>query len=352
MRRAGQPQPHKRDGTWYLIRRVPKAYAELDKRGLVRISTGIAIADDPRALRAGDVVKQLNIELEAYLRGMRDGQAAEARIRFEAAQQCARALGITYHTNQELAAGELDELVARLRMLLDRGVADSETEVAAIMGGEKSPAVRLSGLFEECKAIESQILVGCSEHQAKKWALPIKRAVKNFTKVVGDKEITALTRDDALDFREWWQRRIVAEDLDIDSANKDIGHLAKMLRAVDLARRMKLDPIFHMLRLRGVVQKQRLAFDVQHVQNTILANGALGKLNDETRCIVYILADTGLRPSEACNLTAATMPQGFARYRDKPLALSAIVNKVMKAKKMLPSDGHSLYSFDTPSRTA
>lgn len=95
MRKAGIPTPHKCDSVWYLIRRVPKEFAELDRRGLVRISTGIAVTDDPRAIRARDMVKQLSIELEAYWRGMRDGQSAEARLRFEAAQKRARSLGLS-----------------------------------------------------------------------------------------------------------------------------------------------------------------------------------------------------------------------------------------------------------------
>jgi hypothetical protein len=47
------------------------------------------------------MVKQLNTELEACWRGMRDGQSAEARLRFEAAQKRARSLGLTYLTDAE-----------------------------------------------------------------------------------------------------------------------------------------------------------------------------------------------------------------------------------------------------------
>jgi hypothetical protein len=63
MRPAQPAQPHKRDGVWYLIRRVPKEFAELDRRGIVRISTHIPVADDPRGICARDVVRQLAGEL-------------------------------------------------------------------------------------------------------------------------------------------------------------------------------------------------------------------------------------------------------------------------------------------------
>jgi hypothetical protein len=55
--------PHKRDGVWYLIRRVPKEFAEFDRRGIVRISIHIPVADNPCGIRARDVVRQLAGEL-------------------------------------------------------------------------------------------------------------------------------------------------------------------------------------------------------------------------------------------------------------------------------------------------
>lgn len=102
MRRRGDIRPVKRAGTWYLKRRVPKEFAHLDRRDPVRLSTEIAVVDDPRGVRARRVVEQLNMQLEAYWRGLRDGQSAEAKARFEAAQKRARALGFTYQTASEL----------------------------------------------------------------------------------------------------------------------------------------------------------------------------------------------------------------------------------------------------------
>ncbi|WP_164734932.1 hypothetical protein [Pelagibacterium lentulum] len=43
-------------------------------------------------------MQRLSTELEIYWRGMRDGQAAEARLRYEAAQKRARQVGLTYKT--------------------------------------------------------------------------------------------------------------------------------------------------------------------------------------------------------------------------------------------------------------
>lgn len=385
MRKAGIPQPHKRDGIWYLIRRVPKEFAELDRRGIVRVSTGIAVPDDPRAVRAKDVVRQLNVELEAYWRGMRDGQSAEARLRFEAAQKRARSLGLTYLTNEEIATGPAEDLIERIRLLVARNAVEDESEVAAIMGGEKRPALRLSGLMEEFEALESQSLLAMSPNQIKKWRNPKKRAIANLIEVVGDKEISTLTRDHAISFRIWWQKRLAADDLDIGTANKDIGHISKILTTVDMAHQLKLDPVFKHLRLSGEVAAQRAAFEASFVQDKIISSDALAGLNDEARRIIMLIADTGLRLSEAANLLPENIrleasvphvqiraagrklktehsareiplvgcalavmklqPKGFPRYRDKAASLSAIVNKVMAHNKLLPTPEHSLYSL-------
>src|SRR5688572_13197477 len=105
MRRQGEAKPKNRDGIWYLVHRVPKQYEKLDRRRPVRLTTDIAVVDDPRAVHAGPVVRRLDTELHAYWRGLKDGQSGEARIRFEAAQARARQLGLNYATSNELANG-------------------------------------------------------------------------------------------------------------------------------------------------------------------------------------------------------------------------------------------------------
>jgi hypothetical protein len=203
--------------------------------------------------------------------------------------------------------------------------------------------------------------------------------------IIGDKEIAKLTRDDAVSFRMWWQKRIAAEGLDIGSANKAIGIISKMLFTVDRAHQYRLPPVFKELRLSGGVWGQRAAFDTSYVQTSLLADGALQGLNDEARHLLMLIADTGMRLSEAANLLPETIqlghaiphvqvrasgrllktahsvrdiplvgcalavmklnPAGFPRYRDKGASLSATINKFLGAKGLLPSDNHSLYSL-------
>lgn len=158
MRPQRPAEPRNRAGIWYLIRRVPKAYAHLDPRIHAMVSTEIRVVDDPRGVRARTVVRQLDLELHAYWRGLKDGQAVEAKRRYEAAQRLARALKIDYQTAGELADGPIEEILRRVQMIVDRKSIDDEEEVAAVLGGEARPALRLSGLYEEFERIRQPFL--------------------------------------------------------------------------------------------------------------------------------------------------------------------------------------------------
>ncbi len=238
--------------------------------------------------------------------------------------------------------------------------------------------------FEEEQAAA---LMALSPDQRRKARNPKQRAVKNLIAVVGDKALTDLTRADALAFRDWWRDRVLAGEVDVATANKDAGHVTKMLRVIEDARGgqgISLEA------LRSCAWKERRPASGRPMRRTssrevILADGALGGLNDEARRIVYVVADTGLRLSEVVNLlpqhihldtdvphveivaegrklktrhSARKMPlvgcalaamrlhpDGFPRYRDKGASLSALVNKAFAARSMRPTPRHSLYSL-------
>ena len=109
------------------------------------------------------------------------------------------------------------------------------------------------------------------------------------------------------------------------------------------------------------------------------------ELNAEARRVIYLITETGLRLSEACNLSRATIkldatvphiqvrpegretknyqserdiplvgvalmamrkqPDGFPRYRDKADSLSALVNQALEVRALRPEPGQTLYSL-------
>lgn len=158
-----------------------------------------------------------------------------------------------------------------------------------------------------------------------------------------------------------------------------------MFKAVDESKQLGLPKTFDNLRISGGKDKQRVAFAPDFVQSKILAEGVFADLNPEARRFIYLVAETGLRLSEACNLSCATIrldttvphiqvrpegreiktgqsqrdiplvgvalmamreqPDGFPRYRDKADSLSALVNQALDARKLRPEPGQSLYSL-------
>lgn len=376
----------KRDGFWHYARRVPTAFTELDPRGVVKQSTGIRVADDPRGIKAQVAADRIDRETVSYWRGLVDGRSAEARIRYEAARKRARYMGFDYAPADELADRSVAEILTRLERLMGTKEGDDPTARAAVLGTEPKPEIKASELFAEFEKLQQASLRNKSEDQRRKWRNPKLRAMANLLLVLGDdKSLRQMTRNDALDFRAWWQERILDEELAIDTANKDVGHLNKMWTTVDEAMRLGLPPIFARLRIEGGETGQRAAYTADFIQNSILAPGTLAGLNDEARRTVYAMVETGLRPSEMVNLTERTIrldapvpyvsveederetktkdsirqiplvgvslmafqaqPNGFPRYRDNAASLSALVNKYLRNHDLRPTLDHTMYSL-------
>jgi len=374
----------KRAGFWHYARRVPLAYAELDPRGVIRQSTKIRVADDPKAIRATKAAERINGELETYWRACRAGEGSEAKARYDRVRTDARRMGFAYITASEVAQLPIAEILARFEALA-AGKRDDRPAEAAVLGAVEPPALDLDGLFEEFEALMKASNKGLSADQLRKWANPKKRAIANLRGVIGNKPLTQITRSYALDFQRWWADRVLVEGMEIETANKDIGHLNKMLSKVDHAHRMGLGAVFAQLRIEGGKTGQRVAFPAAWVQDKLLAEGALDRLNPEARRVLYLVVETGLRLSEACNLTAETIrlddpvphvmvrpdgrrmkteqserdmplvgvalaamraqPEGFPRYRDNAGTLSATVNKFLDENGLLPGQGQTLYSL-------
>lgn len=213
----------KRDGWWHYVRRVPAVYAEHDRRIIVRQSTKIRVADDPRGIAAAKAAAKINAETEALWRGLYLGRADEAQQRYEAARQFTRALGFDAVPAAELLEQPAEEIVARIKAIQARGIKPASDAADAALGLVLPPALKLSGLVSAYEATQRGTLSGKSEDQLQRWRTTKDRAVNLLIEVAGDLRIDALDRSHALDFRDYWQERIDTEEVEIDTANKAIG---------------------------------------------------------------------------------------------------------------------------------
>ena len=298
----------KRGATWYFYRRVPREYAHVDRRKFVFETTKIKVADDRRGVRAAGVAERLNGALVAFWEGIIAGETTAAKARYDDACRRARAMGYRYREATDLATDREDLLkrIVELETVMAKVAAGQPSEtleptVAAVFGGVKRVTVLMSGLFDayhELKAVDRR---NSSDLQNDKWTDKRKRAVARFVQAVGDKDISDVTHSDANAFRKWWADRIAGEDLSPSTANAEFSHLSRMFNEVARANDLHLPPVFRSLQFEEV-PNQRTAYSIEYIRDKLLAPGAFDGLDPEARRALFVMIETGLRPSELVNL--------------------------------------------------
>jgi integrase len=375
----------RRNGTWHFVRRVPLEFAACDGRGVIKHSTKVRVSDDRTGRRAAKIALKLNIELEAGWQAATRGQVDARFSRYEDVRRHSRALGFEYVEIEQVLAAPIEKLLERLDALIAAGLKADPAARAAALGTEKRPLFALSKLPEEFEAVVADEIRDLSPEQLRIWRNGRLRAVERFTTVVGDKPINELTNEDGMDYFDWWSGRVVRGETNAKTANKDMGQLSRMLKDISTRRRLGLPDIFKGLRVRGEAENSRCPFETDFIQNKLLATDALATLNEEARDVIYVIADTGMRPSEVVNLlpnaihldapipyvsvrgdgrrlktkdsereiplvgaALAAMrrrPGGFPHYRDRSSTLSAVLNKFLAENELRPSKGHTVYSL-------
>jgi integrase len=375
----------RRGGVWHFVRRVPSEFAAVDRRGIVRHSTRVRVRDDHLGRRAARVADKLNRELELHWKtNVAEGTASNVS-RYDEARRRARELGYDYVAAEQLVAQPVERILERLEALVAKGLTQDQGARTALLGTEKPGAFPLSRLFDEYEAATKDETRDLSPDQLRIWRNGRIRAVAQFAKVVGEKPITDISDSDGIDYAEWWRGRILEENFAVKSANKDIGQLSRMLKEMSIRRRLNLPDIFKGLRLRGEVEKSRQPFDPAFIQERLINGDGLAGLNEDARLVLYVMMDTGLRPSEVVNLREGTIhleakipfvqiaadgrrlktedsarelplvgmalaalrqrPHGFPKYRDKATVLSATVNKYLTENSLRPTQDHTVYSL-------
>lgn len=184
----------RRGGVWHYVRRVPLEFAALDKRGIVKISTGIKVGKDPRCIIAGPIAAKINISMEAYWRDLAaGGDRAKLALEFAEAQKAAKKLGLNPPIS-DMNGRTFEQMFNRLETLLGSSVPHPgpEGRAAAMAGFDvvKMP----DKTFEECAAIYVEKMrpkwKGVGEKTYKQW----KQTLKDFAyPVIGDTPVSELS---------------------------------------------------------------------------------------------------------------------------------------------------------------
>jgi len=372
----------KRRGFWYYIRRVPSAVLHLERSSLVMRSTGIRIAHDPRGIIARSRVTEIDAEQTLRWSDLAAGRDPGDRQNFERCLLITNRFGIPYLQRDEIDRLDEDSFLARMSICRNNTGKDV---VCAVMGMVPKPSLMLSDLVEEYFNLNEASLKTKSPLQLRKWRVARESCMDTFIKIIGsDIPVADLQRTHVLKVRHHWNSLATQGSIQIESANKYLGRLAAMIKAVAEAHQLHNGAVFDRIFIKGGKTGKRVSFETEWVQNTLLADGALDGLNAEARAIVYLVVETGVRLVEACNLDKSSIvldheiphirirangrqlktdqserdiplvgvaliamqkhPDGFPRYMDKNPQASAAINKFLRSKFSV-KDGQTLYSL-------
>jgi integrase len=366
-------------GLFTHIRRVPKRFADVDARR--HVFTALHTDDAQLArIKARDVERLQDTAWEARLAGHDE----DATRLWDALRELAARRGFLYRPVPVLAAGSLEELVARVEAVQREPAGTRATVADALLGRAPEPAIPVSGLLVRVEALTPDRRRGMDPGQVRRWRNQRAKAARNFVAAVGDRPIDKITRADALAFRAWWWDRIEAEELNPKTANKDLTMMGSMLAVVRGLEGSDAANPFHRLRFEEQ-EADKLPFSAAWIRDVVLAPGALDGLNAEARAILHVLIGTGARPSEIVALDRGHIsldhavphisiapvgrrtktelsrrdvpllgvaldaltrhPAGFPRYRGKATHWSNAAAKFMRENGLLETPRHRPYGF-------
>lgn len=361
-----------RNRIWHIRRRVPKRYASIESREYVHLS----LHTDSRSIAEGKWQGVWDNQVEAWEAKLA-GDTADAEKRHAAAVELARVRGFRYLPTREVLELDTKDVLARVEASSDA------REAAALLGTVDRPKITINKALEMYWDLAKDKTLRKSPDQIRRWKNPRLKAVRNFVHVCGDKPIDEITRDDILEFREWWYEKLAANTHTASSANKDLGHLSAVLKLVNSKKRLGLPlrDLLGELSFDESDQRRRPPFSTEWIKTKLLAEGALDGLNREARCVLLAMINTGARPSELTTLNGSTIdltsripsisvrpdgrdtkspnairqlpllgvsldamrecPNGFPRYFDRP-GLSATINNYLEAHKLKETENHTL----------
>lgn len=370
----------KRNNTYYYNRRVPDNLKTFDPRPFIRMS----LKTDSRDIAVQRCV-MLNQNIESYWATLIESNNTHSASKFQNITKLTRHLGFSYMPNAQLANAHMQELVIRAAAIERH--APSLPHITGLAGGEDIPLYTVTDALEQFWHLSKDRILNKSPNQIRKWQNPRKKAVQNFVKVNGNKNLIELTRDDIMKFRDWWIQR-VKEGKSPGSANKDLIHFKNIVETINDHERLGIetDWLFRKITLKERFAQRRKPLKTPFIRNTLLQPNNLKGLEPQARCFLYAMAETGARLSELTGLKPEDIklnaeipfihirdkpnrplktphsertiplvgyallafkecPDGFPDYRNLPDRLSNTLNKYLRQHDLLPSKDHTVYSL-------
>ena len=370
-----------RNGNYYYNRRVPNDYRLYDPRDYVRIS----LNTDSKKI-AVRLAREKNDQLEAYWASLLKTGETHTESRYRALVERAQVLGFTYYYNQFLAERPFHELVARYQFIENQNF--NEKQVEAVLGAEPKPIILLGDCWKKFQDLSKDKLIDKSEDQIRKWKNPRRLAMENFVEYTGNKAVAELTRNDIVNFRNWWIERLDSGNYVSNTANKQLVNVKTIITTVSDHYDLGLDDIrlFKKIQIKRDDASKRPAFTTAFLTGTFLKPENLAEINEQARNALYAFSETGACISELVGLLPEDIrlnaeiphiaivsrkftsqktkyrrreiplvgyaleafkacPNGFIDYVGRPESLTATLNKYLRENGLFPSEDHTVYSL-------
>ena len=208
---------YRRGRHWWYKRRVPKRYAHLDTRGRIRIALNTTSIDAARMRRDALMIADDEYWAGLALAASEDQGASMRKVaehRYKAASNRAMSYGFAYTPALDLAKPEvtpLEEIVARADAIRIRQGKPDKQDAEALLGGVEVPT-KTKTVTEAFKLYIDEIAVDEQMHKSDKqrysWLKTKRTSIGYFTEQHGDLFMEEVSRDIALQYRNWWVERI------------------------------------------------------------------------------------------------------------------------------------------------
>ena len=372
-------------GKWfYYRRRVPRFIRPFYEKDIIQVS----LKTDSQKL-AMQRATLFNNELERiWADCVKDNGSHNSDNQIARAKQISRLHGFSYLSADDIAKGNINDIIGRLGAV-ESHIDQNPEIVEAVLGKHKTSSMKISEAINHYFEFQKVNLLNKSANQIRKWKNPRIKAVNNFIDINGDLSASEINRDHILSLREWWFERIQSEGLSTGSPNKDFTHLRSLFSFIrdDQKIDLNIEHLFSRVRFTNV-GNSRPPFPTDFIQDTLLNMDNLEGLHKECQYFLFAMADTGARPSELLGLDAGRgdiqlgapipyiyirpsekkslktnhserqiplvgsslyafkhLPKGFVHYNNKPDQLSANINKFLREHNLVPSGNHSVYSL-------
>ena len=181
----------------------------------------------PEGTTATKAVFILNDETESYWRDMIAGRnACDPQPPATAAKRAVQ-FGFSYHTARKLPPASLMKSSSASSSLATVPTSMTRWTASPCSAARAAP---LSAVATACRTPNSQVHRdrARSKAQLKKWQASKDAPTRRLIEVIGDKDMLAITRDDAKQFREWWSTTVTEEDSDrgrcAERHQRAVGH--------------------------------------------------------------------------------------------------------------------------------